>query len=371
MAGADFNFDLPASIRKLTCAPQTRPINMTESPHHYTIHSDINHRRTLPLSDATPTLRRHQFYDTDDLRAVAPQGFSSLAAMQTKWSNTGTFRTFDYLNWRRLQFYETKLTYLEGQLHRLDIAEAKMIKDGSQKSKVPFNKEIFMDCCLEGSEVSYLPETLAADCHVAQDEFTDLREKLYAHIERVSTKHHELVGWMQQASTSPRVHRAAHNQLFTAARELHRLDGEAIEHLRAIDDMAYVSLNPIDSRLQSFWLSTTPWVKKILILLCLRNPLPDNDGSQTYNAVEVYRFRFLLKTVVTLSTTLLSSSLLLLPAGILYLAGLSRPLSFAVVVIFGVVFAIALMLIEHRIGHAVVGVIAYIAVLATFLANVT
>lgn len=82
-------------------------------------------------------------------------------------------------------------------------------------------------------------------------------------------------------------------------------------------------------------------------------------------------FRYLDKTLIILSTTLLSSSLILLPAGVLYLGGLSRPLSFAVVGIFGVVFAIALMLIEHRIGHAVVGIVAYIAVLATFLANVT
>ncbi|RYC65385.1 hypothetical protein CHU98_g821 [Xylaria longipes] len=343
---------------------------MAEPLHNSTIYSDINHRRALPLSDAKPAPRRHHFYETDELRAVAPPGFPSMAAMQMQWSNTGTFRTFDYLNWRRLKFYETKLSYLEGQLHRLDAAEAKTM-DGSQKSKLPFNKESFVDCCLRGSDASYMPEALAAGNYMTQDEFTDLREKLYAHIECVSTKYHELVGWMQRASTFPRVHRAVHYQLFTAARELHRLEGEAVEHLRAIDDMAYVSLNPIDSRLQSFWLSTTPWVRKILTYLCLKNPLPDNDGSQTYNPVGVSCFRHLHTALIALSTTLLSSSLILIPTGILYLAGLSRPLSFAVVVVFGVVFAIALILIEHRIGHAVVGIVAYIAVLATFLANVT
>ncbi|KAI1753544.1 hypothetical protein F4782DRAFT_545761 [Xylaria castorea] len=364
MAGVGLNFDLHASIGQSVYAPQTNPINMAESPHHYTIYSDINHRRALP------TLRRHNFYVTDELRAIAPRGFPSIAAMQTQWSNTGTFRTFDYLNWRRLKFYESKLSYLEGQLHRLDVAEAKTT-DGSQKSNLPFNKEIFMDCCFGGSDASYMPEVQVADGYMSQDELADLREKLYAHVECISKKHHELVGWMQRVSTFSRVHREAHYQLFTAAQELHGLEGEAIEHLRAIDDMAYVGLNPINSRLQSFWFFTLPWVRNVLTYFYLKNPLPDDNGSQTYNAIEGYCFRYLHSTLITLSTTLLSSSLILMPAGILYLAGLSRPLSFLVVVVFRVVFAIALILIENRIGHAVVGVVAYIAVLATFLANVT
>ncbi|KAI0459921.1 hypothetical protein F5B21DRAFT_202746 [Xylaria acuta] len=366
MAGAGLDFDLRTSIGQSTYATRTSPVNMAESPSRYTIYSDINHRRASPPPNEKPALQRHHFYDTGELRAVAPRGFPSMAATQMQWSNTGTFRTFDYLNWRRLDFYETKLTYLEGQLHRLDVAEAKMM-DGSQKYKLPFNKEVFMDCYSRGSNASYIPEALAMDGHMSQDEITDLREKLYAHIECVSTKHRELVGWMQQTSTLPRVHRAVHYQLFTAARELHGLENEAIEHLRAIDDMAYISLDPIDSRLQSFWLSATPWIKNILAYLCLRNPLLDNGGSQTYNAVEVNVFRFLYRAL----TALLSSSLILIPAAILYLAGLSRPLCFAVVIIFGVVFTITLVLIEHRIGHAVVGVVAYIAVLATFLANIT
>lgn len=108
--------------------------------------------------------------------------------MQMHWPNTGTFRTFDYLNWRRLKFYETKLTYLEGQLHRIDSAEAKTT-DGSHKSKLPFNKDIFMDCCFRGSDTPDMPEALVADGHASQDEFSNLRERLYAHIECVSTKY--------------------------------------------------------------------------------------------------------------------------------------------------------------------------------------
>ncbi|KAI0447490.1 hypothetical protein F4803DRAFT_546008 [Xylaria telfairii] len=367
MAGVGLDFNLRGPIGQPTHAPRTGSVNMAELPDCSTIYAAINHGRAFPSSDVEPALRRDHFYDTDELRTVVPQGFPSIAAMQMQWSNTGTFRTFDYLNWRRLKFYETKLTYLEGQLYKLDRAEAKTT-DGSHKSKFPFNKDIFMDCCFRGSDAPDMPEALVAD---GQDEFSNLRERLYAHIERLSAKHHELVDWMQRTTTIPRVHRMAHYRQFTAARELHGLENEAIEHLRAIDDMAYVSLNPVDSRLQSFWLSSTPWVTKILTYLCLRNPLSYEGGSQTYNSVEANCYRYLDKTLIISSTTLLSSSLILLPVGILYLAGLSRPLSFAVVGIFGVVFAVALMLIEDRVGHAVVGIVAYIAVLATFLANIT
>ncbi|KAI1122126.1 hypothetical protein F5Y10DRAFT_81846 [Nemania abortiva] len=330
-----------------------------------TIYSDVNQRRT-PLSDAEGQPRRYHFYDTSDLRAVAPQGFPSMAAMQTQWSNTGTFRTFEHLNWRQLGFYETKLSYLESQLHNLDVAEARRL-NGTQKSKLPFSKKNLVDCRFGDSDPPYVSEAPDADQNMLQDEFNDLREKLYVEIECVSKKHRELVEWLHRASTFPRVHREAHYQLFTAARQLHGLEDEAIEHFRAIDERAYVSFNPIDSKIQNIWLSVTPCIRKLLRLLYAKGRLPDTGGTQTYHIVEANAFMFLEKALTTVS----SSSLILVPSGIIYLAGFSRPLCFGVVVIFGVLFALALIFIERRIGHAVVGVVAYIAVLATFLANVT
>ncbi|KAJ8133420.1 hypothetical protein O1611_g203 [Lasiodiplodia mahajangana] len=377
MAETAFDFNLGA----IASTPRTCPPNMAEPS---TIYSDINRRRT-PLSDADGQPRRRHFYETEDLRAVAPQGFPSMAAMQTQWSNTGTFRTFEYLNWRQLGFYETKLSYLESQLHKLDVAEARKMK-GAQRSSLPFNKKSFMDCCVEDSSLAHMSETLPRETErdSLQDEFNDVREKLYDRIECVSKKHRKLVEWLHRASTFPRVRRELHYQLFTAARQLHGLNNEAIEHFRAIDERAYVNFNPLDSRIQSIWLSVTPCIRwardltgantttlptwqKILRLLCVKSQLPEDSGSQTYHIVEAHAFMFLYKALMIL----ISSSLILLPVGILHLGGLSRALAFGVVVIFGVVFAIGLVVIEHRISLAVAGIIAYIAVLAAVLANVT
>ncbi|KAJ2994446.1 hypothetical protein NUW58_g1559 [Xylaria curta] len=365
---------------------------MAEPPNHHTIYSDANRRR-MPVAGPEPTPTGRPYYDSEDLGDVAPLGFPSLAAMQTRWSNTGTFRTFEYLNWRQLKFYETKLSYLEDQLHNLDVVEAETM-NGTQKSNLPFNKRSLVDCCPMVSEAYYMPETLEGGGHMSQDELAALREKLYAQIEYTSTKHRELVGWLQRLSTFPRVCREAHDKLFQMAREYHGLENDAIGHLRAIDEYAYVNLSPVDSRIQKIWLAATPWIqdpfhhqqgsfavcksllymlaqKIVLRFLCKPDTLPNIHGSQTYNAIETDRLMRLSVALKTLFTAVFSASMILVPAGMLYLAGLSKLLSFAVVVVFGVVFATALMLVEHRIGHVAVGVAAYLAVLATFLANVT
>lgn len=125
-----------------------------------------------------------------------PEGFPSMAAMQMEWSSTRTFRTFEYLNLRQLGFYETKLSYLEDQLHKLDAAEARIMR-GSQKLKLPFNKKIFIDCCFGESDPLYMSEAPGTDEDLLRDEINDLREKLYAHIESISKKHrmnHDTVG---------------------------------------------------------------------------------------------------------------------------------------------------------------------------------
>jgi hypothetical protein len=117
-----------------------------------------------------------------------PQGFPSMAAMQMQWSTVGTFRTFEYLDWRRATFYETQLSYLQDLLYKLDVEESKKMK-GLQKERVPFNKDNFRDCCLNSSDVS---ETLLSDDDVSHIEFTILRENIYAHVERISKQHRML-----------------------------------------------------------------------------------------------------------------------------------------------------------------------------------
>ncbi len=60
-----------------------------------------------------------------------------------------------------------------------------------------------------------------------------------------------------------------------------------------------------------------------------------------------------------------------MPAGLLYLGELSKPLSFAVVGIFGVIFAIGIIFVEQHTGRVAVAIAAYLAVLAASLGNTT
>ncbi|KAI0533758.1 hypothetical protein GGR58DRAFT_96982 [Xylaria digitata] len=343
------------------------PSNMAELSGHGTIYSDVCHRRMSDPERQDPsTSWMGHFYSASDLGSIAPKGFPSMAATKAFWPGAGTFRTFECLYWRQLDFYETKLSYLENKLYKLDVTEGERIK-GQKKCRVPFNKNIFMDCCPGDSDPLYVSGMPEANENMSQDEFTDLREKLFAHIESLSKKHRELVYWLQKVKTFPRVDRETYSRLFTMADEEHELDKEAISHKRAIDEMAYASIDPIELRIQRLWLSTPPWVTKLFQYFRTRNPLHNRNGSQTYNVVGLHIFKVLLKGLVIS----VIPSLVLLSAGVIYLGNLGRALSFGVVVIFSVFFSVVLILVEKRIGHVVVGIVAYIAVLATFLANVT
>lgn len=66
---------------------------------------------------------------------------------------------------------------------------------------------------------------------------------------------------------------------------------------------------------------------------------------------------------------ILSSTLILVPLGVLHLGALNEQQSFVVVLFSGLVFSIALSVFEERISHVVVGGAAFYAVFATFLGN--
>jgi hypothetical protein len=66
---------------------------------------------------------------------------------------------------------------------------------------------------------------------------------------------------------------------------------------------------------------------------------------------------------------ILSSLLVKVPIGILYLGEPNKPFSYGVVVISGVVFTTVLLVFEKRMNHLLLGIAAYYAVLVAFLSN--
>ncbi|KAK5630987.1 hypothetical protein RRF57_006702 [Xylaria bambusicola] len=105
--------------------------------------------------------------------------------------------------------------------------------------------------------------------------------------------------------------------------------------------------------------------KKIIRWLPTKEVLPEHNGSLIYDGIETYGFKILRKALVVL----FGLSSVLVPAGLLYLGELSKPSAFGIVAGFGVLFALGTILVEQRIGHMVVIIVAYLAVLATFLSN--
>ncbi|KAI0525508.1 hypothetical protein F5B22DRAFT_344848 [Xylaria bambusicola] len=335
---------------------------------HDTIYLEAIRRRIPRLPDEERQLyldgpSRH-FYDTEDLKSLTPKGFPSMAVGQTYAPNTATFRTFENLDWKLLHFYETKITFLENRLYDLDVAEDRMM-GGSQRGRLPFNKETFMDCNFTGSDPPSIPEALGTNGYVSQDEFTDTRERIFTNIEFLRKKHRELICWIEKCKRFPRVGKEAYQQLFTMAREYHGLDNEALVHLRAIDEMAYVGIDPIELWIRNVQLAANPLIEKIIPWLPTKKVLPEHDSSQEYDGIGTHGFKVLRKALVVL----FGLSSVLVPAGLLYLGELSKALAFGVVAGFGALFALGTILVEQRIGHMVVIIVAYLAVLATFLSN--
>ncbi|KAI1171825.1 hypothetical protein F4777DRAFT_33545 [Nemania sp. FL0916] len=325
------------------------------------IYAVVDRRRgAVPATEERP--ERFLFYDNHERRAITPKGFPSMASMQAQWSNSGTFRIFEQIHWQMITYYQTKLSQLEYQIHELDSQEDEKLK-GSQRSKLPFDKRQFMDCYIEESRSLRISEPLETAVDTVQDEINDTREKLYAEWEQVAKNYRENVYWVQQISRVPRVNREVQRQLLTAAQEQHGLSGEALDSQRAIDDIGCINSDPIVAKIESIWLSAAPWIRKLLRYLFMRNSHPEHGHTQTYHTLEVHGFGFPHRALITL----LSSSLVLVPIGILYLGDLTKPLCYTVVVVSGIVFAIVLIIIEQRIGYTLVGVVAYVAVLATLL----
>ncbi|KAI1305750.1 hypothetical protein F5Y03DRAFT_151068 [Xylaria venustula] len=334
-----------------------------------TIHSDAYHLRMSRFSDLEKQVmpeKLEHFYKGLELEDVVPRGLPSMAVEGSRSPNLSTFRTFEYLYQRQLQFYETKISHLGDQLHMLDKAEDSAMQ-GLQRNNVPFDKTIFKDCrCADFGTLDVF-EALEIPENMPQAKFMDIREKLSAHMESLMKKHREVLCWLKTVRNFPRVVGRTHRQLFKHAQEYHRLGNDALDHWRAIDEMAYISINPVELWIENVWFSVEPWVERIARCFPARKNSPSHNGDQPYKRVMVKTFGILHKALVVLS----GLALILVPVSLLCLGNLSKALSLGVVVIFGVIFALGITIIEDRIGHVVVGIIAYLAVLSAFLANTT
>ncbi|KAI1821860.1 hypothetical protein F4861DRAFT_430709 [Xylaria intraflava] len=348
-----------AIVGQPTPMPRTRssPTSPAEPSKHSSIYSDISHARS-----SSPDSEENEFYDAHELFKAVPQGFPSLAAMKAQWSKFRTFRTFDYLNWRLMDRIVSQLDYLENELYKLDTVESRNM-NGLQRSRVPFDKKVFADCSLTPSEPSH--KFNATELDTQQEKISACREKIFAHIERILEKHRGLAAWIEHASELPRTHRTTHEQLFASVQEIHDLKGEAIENYRAVTDRVPVGVSQLEYRLEILWQSI-PYSIKDFLRRCLGKPaLPDNGGTLYYTSVSECK----IKLLCVVFAVLFVISVVVTPSGILYLGQPEEANAFVIWLIFGAIFAIPLLFVEQP-GRAIVGIVAYMAMLATVMPNV-
>ncbi|KAI0965512.1 hypothetical protein F4678DRAFT_334511 [Xylaria arbuscula] len=332
-----------------------------------------------------------EFYSSEDVERVAVNGFPSIAAFQASYPNTRLCRAFDYLNQRLIMDYQCQLTCLLGALVDLDAESATKIETagGQHCQPVPFDKEGFILRCLQSPNQISLVQVPKTDQRCEEDEqqkkdrIESMRWNLFANIELILNKYciaapmpfppciicliNSLLGsrvcWQNELRKFPRASAKTHGKLFKKLKDMSGLDPDALDYLRADDDFIYADPDPLYERFCSILIDIRVAVVKSTRFLTCGRLFVDGGaqfGSGVWNA---HRVRLFIKSLMVIS----SSTLVLVPVGILYLNEPRREIAFLVVTLFALAFAFTLIVFDNQMSHVLLGLAAYSAVLVVFL----
>ncbi|KAI0157371.1 hypothetical protein GGR57DRAFT_64823 [Xylariaceae sp. FL1272] len=291
-------------------------------------------------------------------------GFFSIAATQRLYENFNMQRAWRSLTSDTLSFYSCQLSCLAQELKKISVQEAEYAQAEPGRQSFPFNKEKFLRRCRNNphSPSTYeIPE---------ENDFGAIRENLFSNATAILKKYCDLFHWSQIVSKLPRVDEAHHEAILEYISQGYKGDRSPLAYLEESKDFIYANADPITDvdplldRFQDVFMKSGTRMKSALNYLCLGKTILDTESSQ-HIEYKVDGVRLRLK----MTLALLSSTLVLAPVAILYLADMSHPVSFVVVAAFGVVFALGLLVFEPRTSYFVVGIVAYYAVLSAFLSN--
>ncbi|KAI0474422.1 hypothetical protein F4859DRAFT_483193 [Xylaria cf. heliscus] len=311
-----------------------------------------------------------EFYGSDEVENVAIKGFPSIGAFHAHYPNTRVCRSFAALTQRLMTIYQCQLTCLQGALADLD-AEGAIKSDvpgekGSQPA--PFDKAKFISRCLRSPDqkslvhVSTREEGREEGDEQKKERIEAERENLIANIEHIFEQLRSLVGWQDNLRKFPQVSFDTHERLFKFIKGMDGLDPDAIDYLRTHDDFFYADADPLYQRFHTFLVYIRgAFIRSVKYLSC-KTLFADEDvsfGTGAYNDLTIRLF-------VKFQMVLGASALVLVPVGILYLGETGKGNSFLVVSLFGFAFAFTLIAFDNRMGHVLLGLAAYYAVLVSF-----
>ncbi|KAI1075825.1 hypothetical protein F5B20DRAFT_594626 [Whalleya microplaca] len=320
------------------------------------------------------------FYTDEDLRNHSPRGLPSAAATQMYFPNFNSHRGFDSLTHRVLDHMAMKIWCIEDKIDKMDIEDE--TAGGQALRSLPFNREQFIARCLRGTGLSSGPPGPDVDL---PDRVTQ-KDNLVISSEIMLRDYFSLLHQHHATRKLAKVSRRALEVHFRTMRDFQGLDNEACAFMRYMDDFVTTEPDHIFQRFESL-LYTLPrvvtFIKNLSSLfhrtrtrspsstssptntLPLTQPPTPTPSSDLPLELSLRGFERAFRLLLGMAGLLL----LLPPISVLYLAELSKPGYFAVVVACAGVFVVALTAIEERSGHFLVGLCTYFAVLVTFLSN--
>ncbi|KAI8945272.1 hypothetical protein F4801DRAFT_139371 [Xylaria longipes] len=368
-------YDIEAGVPLRTLQPcgsnQLRPQRLGNAmanqprPRHDGLYSKILEDRQTNGQESAPD---DEFYGSEDVEKVTVRGFPSIAAFHANYPNTRICRAFVMLTQTLSTRYQYQLTCLLGALADLDAEGAiKGEASGDKGSQpVPLDKERFISRCLRSPDQISLVQVRTRDDGCEEDEeqkkerIDAERENIFANIERIFGS---LANWQGDSRKFPRVSSGVHKRLFKYIKNMDGLDPDAVDYLRAHDDLFYADVDPLYERFYTFLICIRgAFVNSVKYLSCKRL-FADDDVSFGTGTYKDRNIRLLVKSQMVLA----GSALVLTPVGILYLQETTKVISFVVVALFGLVFALTLIAFDNRMIHVLFGLAAYYAVLVSFL----
>ncbi|KAK8047771.1 hypothetical protein PG996_015835 [Apiospora saccharicola] len=351
-------------------------------------------------------------YTDEDVLNCAPNGWPAIASQQMFYPNAGIHRKFSNLMQRILVNFEIELDCLDQKLLEFDVADKRLGIHGL----LPFDRDEFLDrccgvkrqrqnqCAATGQETQQ-----AAPDRRAQQSATDQVSQLAAPIQQshhmeytqknetsvikhhgeqrthlmnnaksILKEYHHFISINKDFQSYPRVSRRQHLVHYQAVRE--ELPNRAAnQYLWARDDFVNTDRHTVHQWFEGILYSTWPCLQSFLafFLCCFYKRVKVQRRTDDTEFIE-YQVRVrrlgLLQKIAIAST---SAVMLLTPVGLLHFytgggggdGNHDKWISFGITCGSTIVFIGVITHLETNYGRALVGLCAFVAVLASFLAN--
>ncbi|KAK8135415.1 hypothetical protein PG984_003355 [Apiospora sp. TS-2023a] len=317
-------------------------------------------------------------------------GWPWIAARERQFANEDFHRGFFYPTNRCLLYYEQRINCLDLRLYELEMEE-----DDESLCQLSFDPEEFL-APFRGSADPIVPsfpdngrppQTEADGPEAASPAEGNLnetkrkrmrmKEKLIQEMSVLLQKYFDLLNSSQAVQTKPRVSREQHYAFYKKIKCKNRLSESASQYLWHTDDFITLNPNLVHQRFEGLLYTSRPYLwemadffRRGLCSFCRCFDLPppprpgrdEEDPEYDYDARALeWLSRFLLAPTV--------AAFLLVPVAILFFAQLSKAAEFGVVLTFVALFVLTVSCFERSTVKIIIGVCAFEAVLAAFLAK--